>query len=298
MIGFYLLMALSILVSVANGCFLKLFGNRDIKNTGESFFFNGGISIVWILLLSALSIVTNDLTLSKGSLIYGCLYGVIIASFLLFKNLSLTSGPVSLTMLIGSSTFLLTTLFGLALGQDVSLLKGIGNILIFCSLFLCLGKSKKGEKQGGEKLTAKWFIFCLLFFLAGGGVGIIYMLFGRSDGANEINGMMLTASVTAMVLYFVIGTLLNVIKEQPMPKIHKSGWLYILLCGVASCVYMRLNLFLSTVIPSVIFFPVSNGSMVILSTVCGALFFKERLTVRQWIGMAVGAASIILVGLG
>ncbi len=298
----YLLMTLSILFATANGCFLHMFGNRDIKNMGDQFFFNGGIAVVWAILLGSLSLLTGACTFSATTLLYGCLYGVIIASFLLFKNLAMTTGPVSLSALIGNSTFLLTTAFGaMFLNRMPTALQLTGTVLILVSLFLCLGKGK-GEKQ--EKMSATWLLYVFLFFLAGGGVGIVYMLFGNAYGAGnspsaaDINGMMLIAALTATVLYFLIGLTLNGVKKHPCPRIYKSGLLYILLCGIAGCVYMRLNLYLSTVIPTVIFFPIANGAMVILTALSGVLFFRERLNIKQTVGMAVGALAIVIVGLG
>ncbi len=285
----YFLLLIAVSFAVANGCILHSFDNRDIRNTGDTFFFNGGISIIWVILLTMLSLISKDFVISKGSVFYGCIYGVIICAFLLFKNLSLTSGPVSLTILIGSCPFIMTTLFGVIfMKQDIRIMQIAAILLILVAVFLCISPKK------GEKISVKWLLFCLMFFFAGGGVGILYMLFGASDAATEINAMMLCAAITATVLYFVVGTLLNVISKNPMPKIHRSGILFIIACGIASCVYMRLNVYLSTVIPSVIFFPVSNVSVVILSALSGVFLYKERLSRIQSVGMIIGLIALVM----
>ncbi len=291
----YLLMLVSIAFASANSCVLHAFGNRGIRGLGDTFYFNGGIASCWIVLLGLLSLVSGDFAISTGSIMYGCVYGVIICAFLLFKNLALTSGPVSLTMLIGSCPFILTTVFGVAfMKQSVSTLKLVGTAMIIVALVLCLKQDKSGEKK---ELSLLWLIYSVAFFLAGGGVGIIYMLFGVSDSATEINAMMLCAAATATLLYFGVGSLIGA-KNRERPAIHRSGLPFIIACGVASCVYMRMNLWLSTVIPAVIFFPVSNGSLVLITTATSRLLFGERLTKRQLVGMAVGIVAIVTVGLG
>ncbi len=290
----WILFAVAVMFAVANGCVLHSFADRGIRNTGDTFFFNGGVSTVWIVSLLTFSLVSSDLRFSADSLLYGMIYGVVICSFLLFKNLAVTSGPVSLTTLIGSCPFILTMLFGvLCLGQSINGYQIAGILLILVALCLCVSPQK-----GGMAFSAKWLIYCSLFFLAGGGVGITYMLFGGSDAATEINGMVLCAAVVATVLYFLVGTVLNAVKGQPAPKIHRSGWKFILLCGLLSCTYMRLNLYLSTVIPAVVFFPVSNGMNVILAAVAGRFLYRERLTRPQLVGIGIGLVAIILTGSG
>ncbi len=289
----YFLLFVAVAFTVANACVLKQFNNRDIRNTGDIFWFNGGVSVLWICILSAFSLVTNDFELSITSIVFGSIYGVIICMFLLFKNLAVTNGPVALTTLIGSCTFLITTIFGvLYYKQDIKLMQIVGISLIFISLFLCIN-----PKKSTQKLTAKWFLFSLIFFLAGGGVGVIYMMFGKSDAAAEINGMMLCAAIVATVLYFLVGAILNGVQKKSCPKIHKSALIFILLSGIATCTYMRMNLYISTVIPSVVFFPVSNGSVVILSAVFGRILFKEKLTKIQVLGMVIGLAALVITGI-
>lgn len=288
----YVLLFVAVAFAVINGCFLHSFDNRDIRSVGDTFFFNGGISAVWIIVLGVFSVISGDFVISSGSVFYGAIYGVIICSFLLFKNLSLTSGPVSLTILIGSCPFILTTLFGVIfMNQSINAMQIMGIVMIIVALVLCISPKK------GERISAKWLAFSALFFLAGGGVGILYMLFGASDAKNEINAMMFCAACVAFVLYFVVGFIINLIKKEPCPKIHKSGIKFILLCGIASSTYMRMNLYLSTVIPAVVFFPLANGSVVIFSTLSGVLLYKERLSKIQIIGMLIGLAALVITGI-
>jgi len=71
-----------------------------------------------------------------------------------------------------------------------------------------------------------------------------------------------------------------------------------LLCGIAGCIYIRLNVSLSKVIPGAIFFPVSNGGMVILSTIMGKILFGEKLKPIQMFGILIGLIAIIINGCG
>ena len=66
--------------------------------------------------------------------------------------------------------------------------------------------------------------------------------------------------------------------------------------GIAGCIYIRLNISLSAVIPSAVFFPVSNGALVLISTAAGYAFFKEKLNALQIAGLLLGLAAIAVTG--
>ncbi len=290
----FFLMTISIFFAALNSLILRKFKNRTFKTSGDVFFFNGAISIIWIILLFLWSVLSGDLVFSLPAILFGVIYGIILCMFLYFKTESLASGPVSLTTLIGSCAFIIATGFGVIYNNEtVSVFQALGMALILISLIMCIF-----PKNSGEKLTLKWFIFCFLFFFAGGFVGIFYKIFGLSSAKDQVNTMMLSASVTSMLLFFLSGLFINAVKKETRPTISKEALIYILLSGIAGCVYIRLNVSLSKVIPSAIFFPVSNGGMVIISTVAGGTIFKEKLSSLQLAGIILGFLAIIINGCG
>lgn len=290
----YLLMTVSIFFAALNSLILRKFKNRTFSTSGDVFFFNGAISIIWIIIMLLWTVFSDDFVFSLPAIFFGIIYGIILCMFLYFKTKSLASGPVSLTTLIGSCAFIIATGFGVIYNNEtVSIPQAIGMVLILVSLIMCIFPQKSGEK-----LTLKWFFFCFMFFLAGGFVGIFYKVFGKSSAKEQVNLMMLCASVTSAILFFLSGILINGIKKEPFPKIKKEALLFILLSGIAGCVYIRLNVSLSKVIPSAIFFPVSNGAMVIISTFAGGILFKEKLNKLQAAGICLGLFAIIINGCG
>lgn len=290
----YLLMTVSIFFAALNSLILRKFKNRTFSTSGDVFFFNGAISIIWIIIMLLWTVFSDDFVFSLPAIFFGIIYGIILCMFLYFKTESLANGPVSLTTLIGSCAFIVATGFGVIYNNEtVSISQAIGMALILVSLIMCIFPQKSGEK-----LTLKWFFFCFMFFLAGGFVGIFYKVFGKSSAKEQVNLMMLCASVTSAILFFLSGILINGIKKEPFPKIKKEALLFILLSGIAGCVYIRLNVSLSKVIPSAIFFPVSNGAMVIISTLAGGILFKEKLNKLQATGICLGLFAIIINGCG
>lgn len=46
---------------------------------------------------------------------------------------------------------------------------------------------------------------------------------------------------------------------------------------------------------SAIFFPIVNGGGLVLTTLAAVLLFKERLSVKQWMGVAFGIISVVFL---
>lgn len=290
----YVLMAIAICLSVFSSCLLRSFSDKKLtENSGDLFLFNAALSVVWTIVLGIWFLVSGESGASHTAYIFGAAYGVIMCAFLFTKTCLLGEGPVSLTTLIGSCAFIIATWFGVIYANEpsINLVQYIGMALLVVSLILCIN-----PKKSGEKLTAKWFAYAFAFFIAGGFLGIINKMFGKSSASTEVNAMMLTASVVTAILFALVGILFNKACGKSMPKIRKGAWVYILVCGVASCLYQRLNVSLAKEILSVIFFPVSNGSMVLLSTLMGRLIFKENLRPMQIFGIIIGLIAIIMIG--
>ena len=60
----------------------------------------------------------------------------------------------------------------------------------------------------------------------------------------------------------------------------------------------KLNLYLTGVIDGVIFFPFLNGGAIGFTALFSFVIFKEKLNLRQWIGIFFCIISIILVAIG
>ena len=284
-------MTVSIAFAAANSVILRFFKNRSFKTPGDVFFFNGGVSLLWTFILCLRCIFTG-FEISPLVLLFGAIYALILFLFLHSKTEALSSGPVALTTLIGSAAFVVPTLYGVfIMNEKIDLLQIIGIILISFSLFLCIN-----PKNTSEKPKTKWFLYCFLFFLVGGALGIFYKIFGASQVSSEVDSMMLAASAISAVFFFSFGYLLNRSRKCPPPKIYKSSLLFLISSAVAGCVYIRLNVSLSAVIPSAVFFPVSNGSLVLISTAAGYLFFKEKLKTVQTLGLLLGILAIAITG--
>jgi hypothetical protein len=201
----YFLMTVSILLSASQGIVLKKFGNKTIKNTGDLFFFNGGVSVVWTTIMLAWFLISNGTTISLTALIFGLVYSIILCSFLYFKVASLAVGSVTITTLIGSAAFVPATIFGVFyVPENISTFQIIGMGLMLVAVIVCIN-----TKTSAQKPTLKWAIYCTMFFVAGSALGAFFKVFGKSNAFEEVNGMMLSASIFSAVIFFLMGIVYN-----------------------------------------------------------------------------------------
>lgn len=293
---YYFLMCVSITFTTLNGTLLHKFSNRGLKNTGDIYLFNGALNLVWSAILLILACITGGIRFDVTTLLFGSVYAVILCAYQLFKCLSLASGPISLTTLIANCAFLITTAYAFFIDKEpVSPVQLIGIILLLGALLLCINPNS-GKSDSNMKITLRWFIFAMCLFFAGGGVGIIYRIFGKSEISQNATSMLFFAAIISSAIFFLLAHITNGITKNPRPQLSKTPLTYALICGITGCIYIRMNLSLSAVIPSVIFFPVSNGATVILSSVVGWLFFREKLKSAQIAGICLGMIAIVCIG--
>ena len=86
----YVLMAISICLSVFSSCLLRSFSNKKLaSNSGDLFLFNAALSVVWAVVLGIWYLASSDSGASPMAFAFGAAYGVIMCAFLFTKTCSL-----------------------------------------------------------------------------------------------------------------------------------------------------------------------------------------------------------------
>lgn len=303
----YLLFLISIIAAACNNVILHFISFKNVKY--NPFLFNAGISVVWLVVLS---IIGGSGVYSATTVLYGVLYGLVMTGFLFFKTQAMATGPILLTSLLGCSSFVITTVFNAIYWKEsVDFFSVAGIILMLAALCLTTmkGSSKNVDRESKVKANSAWGIYCVFFLLFAASTGIIFKFHQTYDRANTSEMMIVSAVVSALtflVVYFVSKFYSKKKSTEPVGEISEKDvadkrkekiLLYCLLiaCGIVSCVYNRLNVYLTGVLPSVLFFPVFNGSVVMLASVAGRFVFKEKLTKRQIAGVYLGLTAIVLI---
>ena len=89
-------------------------------------------------------------------------------------------------------------------------------------------------------------------------------------------------------------------KKKNIPKsisfsFKSTTFIMAVVSGIFIALANQINLYLSGVMSSAIFFPVVNGGGLILTTIVAIAFFKEKLSKKQWVGLIIGVIAILLL---
>lgn len=281
----YLFLTVSVFLATLNNIFFHSYGKH--KSFKSAFLFNFYTSVVWFLILFPL--LGRNLTINMTTLLFGAIYGFFQASFLFFKMKAMETGPISVTTLIGNCSLLVSTTVGILLWHEsINAFQIIGLLLLILSMYLSSQLSDRSLPMW------HWKIYCVLFFLAAGIIGIVMKLFSKAVPNDVGSVVMIAAAVMAisyLCLYFGASA-----RDKSKVCFCKRDYIYAIICGIASCGYNRINSHLAGVMDSIVFYPVFNGATVLLSALAGKLLFKERFTTKQISGFVFGILALALAG--
>lgn len=288
----YLLLFLSIIFASANSVVL----HKVRLDKSKIYKYNLIGTLVWCVCLFFAN--RCALTLNSDVILWGVVYGVTQALFILFKTQAMNTGSVSVTTLIGNCSLVVSVLACFILwGEEVGIPDVLGLSVLIVGIFLTT------FKKTNESYNRKWLIYSALFFVCAAGVGLTFKAFSKSASPEMAGDMMLFSSIVMLISYTVICLFTGGFKSEKEKSINKDGKdgqklfiIYALCSGFLSCVYNRLNIFLAGELPGVVFYPSFNGGVVFLSMTLSILLLREKLSRKQIVGIAIGIIGICIIG--
>lgn len=189
-----------------------------------------------------------------------------------------------ITLLITTSSMIIPAFSGVFFGEGFSLPRLFFVFLLLFFIYLSL------EKKGGSRINGRWFLFCSLAFLFEGSIGVLQKIHQSSAHRAETGAFLFVAFFCSLVYNRVFAK--RSFKELRFTRRHL---LMALICGVCAFSINFFNLRLSGMLPSQLFFPVINGSAIVLSSLFSVLLFKERLTKTQIVGLLGGLLCLVAI---
>lgn len=247
-----------------------------------------------------LFLIARNLHASLFTIILGIVFGLTTAIQKITYLQALQVGPFSYTAVIVSLSMLIPTLSGAVIwGEQIHAIQVVGIVLM--SGCLVLSVDFKSEEK---KSSLKWLLFCATSFFCAGIIGIMQKWHQGTVYKDELNQFLVIAFLAAAV-YSAVSIIvakktsdtLSTAEDGGSKKklTHAVPVIIIAVCGIGNAVNNLLNLYLSGVMDSAVFFPVINGGGLILTTLCALLVFKEKLSARKWAGILLGIVAVILL---
>lgn len=269
------------------------FENGSVANN----FFNLVTSVVVAI---TLFMVSGSMKASLFTIILGIVFGLTTAVQRIAYLKALEIGPLSYTTVIISLSMLIPTLSGAVIwGEHIHLVQIAGIILMIGCLILSV------DKDSEEKKTSfKWLFFCGFGFLGCGMIGVMQKWHQSTVYKGELNQFLIIAFIISAIYSAV--SIIAAGKNTKLQSGEENGsakkkltstvpLILMIICGVGIAVNNLLNLYLSGAMDSAVFFPIVNGGGLVLTTLSALILFKERLSVRRWIGILLGIIAVILL---
>ena len=212
-----------------------------------------------------------------------------IFTYLLMTASTQRSG-VTVTSLSSKLSVVLPTLAGVVLfSEKLNFVATIGIVLALVALVLVVG----GKNTTDKGIKINWLLPVLIFF--GTGTGDILMKLTEQQNSSDDMGFMIAFIYFIAMLFGFLVVAFDLIRG-------KSKWQWKsaiggITLGVINffstfCVYNAMRCF-----DNVVLLPIYNIGVVCLTALTGWLRFKEKLTWKNYLGLAIAIIAVILITL-
>ncbi len=283
----YVLLGISMAACLFGGMIRKYSGDKFIHKNTMYFAYNGVVSFAGavVLLLSS-----KEITVSWFTVLLGIVFGVITAAQQIFNLKALDKGPYSYTSVIVSLSTIIPALSGYALwNENISGIQVVGIVLMLIS-FVCSVDYSGTQK----KASWLWLLYATATFILTGLIGVLQKWHQSTDYKGELDGFLLIAFGVSALFSLIR---LTAVKSGPVLKQEITRKLLgiMVFAGVCAALNNKINLYLSGVMDSAVFFPVVNGGGLVLSLLASRLVFKEKFNVQKLVGIVIGILAVILL---
>ena len=265
------------------------FGKKGLKSDSDIVLFNA------IVFLTAAVLFCADIP--KASLktqLFALIFAIFTVAFQLSYTKALSIGNVSLTVMVVNLSMLFPTLVSIIFyHESLTPTRIIGIVLTVLSFALTVDLKTKG------KLSRAWFIFTAAAALANGGIGITQKIFGAQSVNTEKKAFVACSYAIAFFIALTLYLCMRSRKKEP-PNIKckiRSTSVFAVAVGMILAIFQWLHTYAVSIMDGSFLFPIYSGGSIILSTLVGILFFKDRLTKRQKISITLGMIAVVIMNL-
>lgn len=265
------------------------------------------LSILMNYIVAAfLTYVDLELSYSDWWFSYKFIFPAVIVAFLFvvtffIMSLSAEKAGIGITTALNKMSVLIPVIVGiLFLGQDSQLLSKIVGLLFSFIAFALIFQNKAGERNKG------YYLLPVLVFVLSGlidtSMEMSHKFYVKVEYEREV---FLLALFCFAVFFSFFALIIKNIVSGNNSAIHNKGytvrrrWFNILkygsLLGLFNFLTSKMILVNVGALGGSFVYPIHNSSVVILTALTGFLFFKERLSSKQWIGLLLAASGVSLI---
>ena len=171
--------------------------------------------------------------------------------------------------------------------EKLSILSVVGILLTMTSIVLL-----KDSKTDKKKFKTVGIVIGIVVFLTSGGVMVAQKLMGLYFAGQSIGAYNFYSFIVAFFILCFFAKSINIDKKSKKA---------VLICSMGSAVSLSIISIVMTKmagsVPSVVLFPLFNGLGIIFVCVGSVFVFKEKLSIKNVVGLLLGVCGLCLVNL-
>jgi len=214
-----------------------------------------------------------------------------IFTYLLMTASTQRSG-VTVTSLSSKLSVVLPILAGVIfLHEKLNLVASVGIVLALVALVLVVGG--RNNKTAGRDVSRKVSMILPIFIFFGTGTGDILMKITEQQNTVGNLGFMIAFIYFVALVFGIIIVVWDLVKgKSKWEWKNAAGGIGLGVINYFStyCVYYAMRCF-----DNVVLFPIYNIGVVSLTALTGWLLFKEKLTWKNYLGLAIAIIAVILI---
>ncbi len=256
-----------------------------------NYFYNAVKFLICSICMLPMLIFEKKPVFAVGCLFCGIFCGIMyaISKTVMLKGYEKTS--VAFMTLCHSSGMILPCIIGhFFWSEKLSVISVFGVLLAILSIVLL-----KGGNEKNKKFNVRGFGFGVIVFLTSAGVMVAQKLMGIYFAEQSISAY----NFYSFVIPFLI--LCCFVRPKQLSGGEKGNKQLTCICALGSAISLCVISFVMTIlsgsVPSVILFPLFNGLGIIFVCIGSAFAFKEKLTLKMLIGLALGVIGLCLINL-
>ncbi len=218
---------------------------------------------------------------------YSLSFGVAYACAWVGNVLAVRYGSLALTTLIVSFTQAAPVIYGIVIGEKLTVLRAVGLAALAVAMFLVNRKSAEDPKP----FSAKWLVSLAVTF-CGNVVCTLTSVIQKSVlGPEMTHEYMILALVTAFVLLITAA----VIRRRDFGAELRCALPFASVNGLVNGSANMTMLYLIGRIPTSVLYPTSTALSMVSTFALAFWIYRERFSKAQYLGYLFGAVSVVLL---
>ena len=270
---------------------IRFFGDRCRRRDDSIFLFSGLYFIIAALIVPLL---LGFKSISFFTLITGSVFGVLYIVRIWGFAKATQTGPLTVTTLFMNMSLVIPIVFSAVfLGDSLNFKKVIGLLIVLLIIFL----TARSGGQNDESVSAKWLVYPIFLFLANGTMSCLQKYHQFVLPKAEVGAYTLAAYISACSVSFLFFFFKSRGKKQDGPAVVNlpAFALFTLLAGLGTVFSSGLYTLVASAFSASVYYPISQISIMIFSTLAAVVIFKERLTSVKIISIALGIVAVFFV---